>query len=207
MQLTQRIITPDPQDQNLIVSFRHEMKPDGKASKEKGVSMEKSVEYVKISEPGRFRELWSGAATELHKVRFPVQYQQFLDGETQVADGTPLASITCLTGEEKSRLKGQKIQTAEQLANASEVTIKALGMGGRDLCNKVAKWLAVAGGEAKTMQMIEDSTKGMQEQIDKLTNSLEQKDTIIASMKEEKKKEKLTLGKKDDSSNNSTGSD
>lgn len=85
--------------------------------------------------------------------RFPEAYARFMQGQEQVADGTPLAELPFLTEAKRAELRALKVYTAEALASLDGAPLKALGMRGRELKTQATAYLENASGSARTVQL------------------------------------------------------
>jgi len=96
--------------------------------------------------------------------RWPKQYQQFKAKMAQTKEGTPLDYLPFLTEGKRAELRALSIYTAEALAELEGQPLKNLGMGGRDLKNLAADYLASSDHNAVIIRM--------QQQIEALTAQL-----------------------------------
>ena len=146
-------------NQDLIVPrfFVHTVL-DNKLTKENGRPMFKDIECVEIRMAANKQtvavfpahEVWEwgdvdGIRQEItYAMRFPEQYKRFKANEAQAMSGTPLEELPFLTQAKRSELKALSIYTAEALASLDGMPLKQLGMGGRELKNQAAAYLAKA---------------------------------------------------------------
>lgn len=90
--------------------------------------------------------------TESDKQRFAFQWQQYLNsqgpGEAAGLQGTPVEQWPAITRAQAEELRGGKFYTVEQIANATDAQIQAMGMAGRMLVQKAQAFLASAQGSA-----------------------------------------------------------
>lgn len=91
-------------------------------------------DFVRIEIPGNNTSVIDTFANDDHKKRFPIQWAQFMNekaegrnGEDSV-QGTLLRDWPLLTSAQASELKHYRFYTVEQVANASDQQINALGM-------------------------------------------------------------------------------
>jgi len=103
--------------------------------------------------------------------RWPKQYQQFKAKQAQTKEGTPLDYLPFLTEGKRAELRALSIYTAEALAELDGQPLKNLGLGGRDLKNLAADYLASGDHNAVVIRM--------QQQIEALN-------TQISVMQEER---------------------
>ena len=123
--------------------------------------------------------------TDAHKQRFPFQWQQYLAAQgpgddTKGIEGTPVEQWPAIGRSQAEELRGAKFYTVEQIANASDAQIQALGMAGRMLVQKAQAFLANAQGSALVQQQAADLERAkqekadMKEQMDRMNAQIEQ---------------------------------
>jgi hypothetical protein len=130
------------------------------------------------------------------KMRFAFQWQQFQQsqgGEHAAIQGTPVEQWTAIGRAQAEELKGVKFYTVEQIANATDAQLQALGMSGRSLQKKAQAFLASAKDTAfataqaaelaQKNQVIEDmkaEQARMAKQLEELVaaKSAEKRDTL-----------------------------
>lgn len=83
-----------------------------------------------------------------YALAYPEQYRQFMNGEAQVASGTPLSELTFIGQGKRLELKAINIRTAEALAAIDGNALKMLGQGGRTLKEQAQAYLDTASGSA-----------------------------------------------------------
>lgn len=104
-------------------------------------------------------------------------YEAFKKGQKYVGSGTPLTELPFLTAAKRAELNALNVFTADALAELDGANLNRLGMGGRDLKNQAAEWLAKAQGSAGITQMaaeneaLRNQMARLQEQMEVLMNS------------------------------------
>jgi hypothetical protein len=83
-----------------------------------------------------------------YALAYPDQYRRFMNGEAQVASGTPLSELPFLTQSKRLELKAINIHTAEALAAVDGNALKMLGGGGRTLKDQAQAYIDNASGSA-----------------------------------------------------------
>lgn len=112
--------------------------------------------------------------------RWPVQWQAYMQGRDQVAEGTPLGLLFPRHPSAIAMLQAIGIMTVEHLANASSTAIAAIGMHGQDYVNYAQKYINSAGNGAAFHQMnleLEQSRRDnarLQKQVDDLQHQMQQ---------------------------------
>lgn len=84
--------------------------------------------------------------------RWPRQYRQFKQHQTQTKSGTPLDYAPFLTDAKRSELRALAIYTIEALAHLDGQELKNLGPGGRELKNQAEAFMAKSSNEAVIYQ-------------------------------------------------------
>jgi hypothetical protein len=159
-------------DSRLFVQFYPNVVLDhaATAESEDGQPVFKTVDYVKIQQPGE-RDLFDAPATEEHKHRFPRQWDLYRSGKEQ-HDGTPLALM--FVGDRAhiaEMLKARKVFTVEQLANLSEDGVSRIGMGARQLVEQAKRFLdTMKRGHASAET--ERRMRELEQQVEGLRNEL-----------------------------------
>ena len=150
------------------------------------------VELIRFQFPGDNKRVCVFPATEIdpnatREGGFPVsyaeayaeQYRKFKAKEQQTVAGTPLSEAPFLTEAKRREMRALNIHSVEALAALDGANLKTLGMGGRELKNQAAAYLARAQGSA--------DVTGMASQIAKLTENMEmvmaENARLIAMMK------------------------
>lgn len=139
-------------DSRLSVRFFRGKEIHGLQTQEAGRPIYVGVDMVGIRQPGE-RDEPHFVVTELHKQRFPRQWEAYQNKQEYIPDGTPLAVIFGAEPETVENMKGLKIYTVEQLAGLQEAAISRLGMGGRNLVVKAQKFMEAATGYKAATKM------------------------------------------------------
>ena len=108
--------------------------------------------------------------------RWPRQYRQFKEKQSQTKSGTPLDYVPFLTPAKRAELRALSIYTLEALSELDGQPLKALGIGGRELKNKAVEYLASTNHDGVIMRQ--------QAQIDELLTrikSMEEENKVLAS--------------------------
>lgn len=133
-------------DSQLHVQFYRHAELNSFRSTAEGRKIFEDHVYIRIMAPANRQNVIERRATDEDKERFPLHYTQFIQGQEQLAIGTPLAELYGLTPSQVLELKALKVETVEQLAGLPDTTVQLLGIGGQELKRRAAAWLARASG-------------------------------------------------------------
>lgn len=133
-------------DNQLHVQFYKHAELNSFRSQAEGRKIFEDHVYIRIIAPANRQSVIERRATDEDKERFPIHYSRFLQGQEQLAIGTPLAELYGLTPSQVLELKALKVETVEQLANLPDTTVQLLGIGGQELKRRASAWLARASG-------------------------------------------------------------
>jgi len=91
----------------------------------------KDVDYITIWTPGNQLNIIDTPVTAEHKMRFPIEWAQYQAGKGDGTEvGTPVTQWPFLSAAQAEEFRGVKFFTVEQIANASDMQLQALGMIG-----------------------------------------------------------------------------
>lgn len=152
-------------DQLLIKFFRHPELSQIK-SKANGVPVYDDVDMISVIQPGEKEEV-KVVATDMHKRRFPKQWEAYKSGQDQAQSGTPLDHLFPAEPGAVLTLRAFNVFTVQQLANLSDTAMINIPMG-RTLADKAKAYLASASA-GQNFHTMQDS---MQRQIDALKAAL-----------------------------------
>jgi hypothetical protein len=164
-------LTPNPADAVLAVRFYKREVQNEFLTTAEGRPISYMADFVRIEIPGNMLSIIDTFANDDHKKRFPVQWAQYQneqsDGDVQ---GTLLRDWPLLTAAQASELKHYKFYTVEQIASASDQQIQAIGMlvGMSPFAfrEKAQAFLAQAKDSAVVMAQAEELRKRDQENAD-----------------------------------------
>lgn len=151
------------QDDSLQAFFKSVAVRDPHASKAQGRPIYRDEVHCEIRIPGDrhyqpvvpAHSMWRRIEGEevTYAMRFARQYNRFMEGQEQVADGTPLSELTFLTESKRQELRGLKIYTAEALAALEGSHLKSLGAIGNEMKTQAKEYLAAASGAGRAAEM------------------------------------------------------
>ncbi len=174
------------------VEFHMVPTEDRTASIEAGLLVMKDVPYAFITPAGSRerieREVDSWFITLEHEVRaerLPAQwlaeyrrmYKEWLSGNEATISGVALTNWPGISPAQVSNLRQVGIVTVEQLAEANEQALAAIGLGGRALKEKAIAYLAEAASTGKLAEQnvaLKLQTEQQAESIDRLEKQVAQ---------------------------------
>lgn len=130
---------PESDEQGIYPRFYLRAVENKVKSKEEGRPIFEDVEYVEVIIAGDKNNKPHYRVTDVHKNRWPDQYNRFKENQEQIPEGTRLEEWPILTTSRVQELKAVGIHTVEQLADLNDAGIQSLGMGGRELVGKAQK--------------------------------------------------------------------
>jgi len=118
------------EDAVLAVKFYQKEVQNQFATDQAGRPIMYMADYVRIEIPGNMLSIIDTVANDEHKKRFPIQWAQYQNEKTADGDvqGTLLRDWSLLTTAQAAEMRHYKFYTVEQVANASDAQISALGM-------------------------------------------------------------------------------
>lgn len=173
------------EENRLVVKFRADKVKNEAKTKLAGRPIFDDIELVEIRSagdrntvkvfPAHAQHRWTTnedgeQEIETYAMRWNAQYLRFKENRQQIQDGTPLSELPFLTEAKRAELKALNIHTAETLAALDGLSLKTLGMGGRELKNQAEAYIGNASGSAKVTQMATQIAE-LQAQIAALTSA------------------------------------
>lgn len=147
------------QDDSLNAFFKTVAVKDERATKAAGRPIYRDEIHCEVRIPGeRYYQptfpahaMWMRVEGEevTYAMRFARQWNRFIEGLEQIAEGTPLSELTFLTESKRQELRGLKIYTAEALAALEGSHLKSLGVIGHELKAQAKAYLEAANGAGR----------------------------------------------------------
>lgn len=172
-------------DASLSVLFYSKALRNNFKSEEAGRPIFDDVDMVKIFLPGDDKNVIDTFARDDHKARFPQQwahYQNKLAGDQRLAGKTPIDQWPRVSPAMAEELRAIKFLAVEDIANASDAQIQALGMiagmSPHAFRDAARNYLRVAAGEAsesKTaaeLASVKDENTAMRKQMEEMQAQL-----------------------------------
>lgn len=146
-------------DQNLFVHFYEDAVLNQFRTEEEGIESFDQFSFIEVVTPGNKNKhvekvaLWDEAEKEWIHVktgaahepswqkRFPQQWEQFKSQQEQVITGFPVTECPFFTKAYALNLKSQKVHTLEQIRDLPDTGLDVLGLGGRNIRDKVTAYL------------------------------------------------------------------
>jgi hypothetical protein len=166
-------------DKALGVTFKMHSHFDDVATREQGRPIFVMKEYILITIPGDLTGTVFRPSFEGDQRRFPEQYLRFKAGREQ-AVGTPLTSVSWLSGAQCDEMAFFRIQTVEQLANLSDANAQRF-MGLNQMRERARQYLAQVKEDAP-LNRLNAELATRDEQISTLTNQLASMQAMIAEL-------------------------
>jgi hypothetical protein len=153
-------------------------------------------DFIIIEVPGDNLTVIDTFAVDEHKKRFPVQWARFQNEKTDGdVEGTILSDWPVLNAAIAAELKHFRFYTVEQIAEASDAQLNALGMTAGmsplSLRDKAKAFLSTAKGSALVQQQADelrkrdDELSAMKAQLVELTNKMNQPKAVPKKAKSE----------------------
>jgi hypothetical protein len=130
-----------PTDDKLIVGFYKKSVLNAAKSREMGVPLHESRDFVKIQHPGETLNVVDRPVLDDDKRRWPRQWANYQQGVNQVPDGIPLSLLFPDKPHIVTMMRGYNIHTVEQLSNLSAEAIGTVGMGAQDWVNAAQRYM------------------------------------------------------------------
>jgi hypothetical protein len=143
-------------DQSLYVVFE----PRGKKTQDGSI---RQAHFITIHVPGG-KNTVIREATDADKARFRPQWNAYEMGQAQAVNGTPLSEWPILCEQERAELRTLNIFSVEQIAQASDITLQAMGPNGRELQRKARDYLDLA-KESQKIEQVANENLMLKEQL------------------------------------------
>lgn len=154
-------------DTDLLVKFFRHGEMSHLKSIKQGAPIYDDVDMVEVITPGE-RDPVRVIATELHKRRFPRQWDAYKTGQELSQSGTPIELLLTNQPSAVLQLKSLNIHTIQQLAGLSDSAKQMIPLGAQQLQDKARAYLSAA----KDGQNFHAMQSAMQDQIDQMKQML-----------------------------------
>lgn len=148
--------------------------PQGSKDRIERVADEWLVYLKEQVEADRFPRTWYDAYVSI--------YKDWKEGREIPLNGTPILGWQAIPTQQQDLIISANIRTVEDLANANDTAIYAIGMGGRALVEKAKAWLETANNTGKVAEelqslrvkceSLETQNKNLQAKITELESAL-----------------------------------
>lgn len=169
-------------DRNMIVMFFNKSQHSPVKSTAAGRPVYEDVVFVRIHPPGERLNIIERPANDDDRRRFALQWNQFVQNQQQLPEGTPVDLLYPQHPSVASLLRAHGVHVIEQLANLSAHAIENIGMGAQRYVNDAQRYIESSTkgvDNAKYQRDIEDrdskirvlseQLKGLQDTVDRLT--------------------------------------
>lgn len=163
--------------------------PDQAATEREGCPKFREVEKVKVHIAGDRHNVHVAKVTDLHRNRWPREYEAFKAGQEVPLEGTPLQEWPLLSATRIKELQVQNIRTVEDIAGLKDASLPALGLDGRKLQQQAIAWLEQAKDAAHATQLAAELSK-RDDEIALLKHQLSELNAVIEDMKQPKRAKK-----------------
>lgn len=159
-------------DSKFLVEFYTREIEDEKETAIHGRRILKPVAYCRKQAVGDPRTIWDAPAADLDKQRWPMLWNAYERGESEMVIGTPLDSWPLLTREARIALKNWGFKTVEQVSEVTDGSLLAMD-------KTAARVIASVREHAK--KFIADQDSGEAER--RLASELEKRDNEVGALK------------------------
>lgn len=128
-------------DSRIVVMFYIHPVLNAVISRDKGTPFYENKIYVMMHEPGERLNIVKREATDNDKMRFPVQWNKFVQNAEQIPDGVRIELLYPNNPAMAEMMRAHGIFTVEQLANLSAHAIDNVGMGAQEHVNLAKRYL------------------------------------------------------------------
>lgn len=156
-------------DKKLFVVFYRDVVQNHHKTLEAGRPIFDDVDMIRIHTPGS-RDTLVSVADYNYQQRFSRQWDQYQKGIEQTTSGTPLGSVSWLTGSQVAELLAVNIKSVEQLAGMPD-NIANKFMNHHELKRQAQNFLDAAKGAAPMLKMQEE-LRSRDEEIELLKKSM-----------------------------------
>jgi hypothetical protein len=145
---------PRAPSNNVWPRFFTDIVPDEIASVREGRRCFREEERVEIYMPGNNLNIPVHRVTDEHRQRWPKEYEAFKAGREPVLNGTPIEEWPALNRAQVAELKYLNFRTVEEIADANDLSLQRIGMGGRTLRDRAKAFL----DDAHAIAVVEKTT-------------------------------------------------
>ena len=154
-------------------------------SRQEGRPIFEDREFVRILIPGDRRSMAVEPVGEIHKARWPREYEAFRAGREAPLEGTPLSEwpVSLMSPARVQELAYFNLRTVEQLAAVNDAQLQSLGMGARELRERARTWLEVAAKGAAPIERLISRNEELTREAERLTRELTTANAELSAIK------------------------
>jgi len=154
----------------------------------------KEVPYVQVISPGNDKEVPDFKVTQIHKDRWPVQWEAFQKGVEAPVDGFPLTEWNGCTRIEAHTLCAENIKTVETLVATPDINLQNIGHGFIGLKHRAEGFMESQKGEAG-FQKLTAENKELRLQVENNADKIKGLEAVITDLKTDSGKKKSVFKK------------
>ena len=166
------------------ISFEVVAVADAAETQKQGYPCYKDVDFIKVTPVGGLGNLviekpaedWlKSKADDKHIDHYRNCYKAWKEGQEAPVQGTHVKMCPAFMPSQVKMMQEQRIRTVEEMAQASEVQLRRLGIGARGLQERARSWLTAAKSQGETAQQIENlsaQNQAMKTEIEELKAAL-----------------------------------
>lgn len=124
--------------------------------------------------------------TNEHREQYADIYNAFKAGMKTPESGIPIEEVPWMRIELVDNLRRCGIRVAEQLANADDRTLSAIGPGGRVLKERMNAWLEARNDDGATASKLTEENKYLKDEIVRLSKTVKEFASTLENMKRKK---------------------
>lgn len=109
--------------------------------------------WVKLHPPGERLNVIDRPVTNVDKIKYPMQWNMFLQNKTQVPEGTPIDLLFPNDPAKADNLKAFGVHTIQQCAKLSAHALATIGMGAQEWMNMAVQYLDSASSGTAFLQL------------------------------------------------------
>lgn len=176
-------------DDRVNVLFYKKSVHDPEESRKRGRPWSKSMDYVRIQQPGEKDCIDRPVAEDdPAKYRWSRHWEAYQKGQTAAPNGTPVDVLFPQSPEIAANLHSLGVHTVEQLSGLTEHGAQTIGMGATQWRNHAKQFLAAAAGGAgvhalkkqieerdNKIEVMANQMAGMKAQLDRLMAQIDQR--------------------------------
>ncbi len=171
--------------------FRMKAEEDREATQKAGHTVMKNVEFVNLYPIGDQNMVADKRVDDKIRKMYQAEYDAWREGEEIPTKGTWLKNWTLLSLEpaQVQNILTAGIRTVEDLAEAPEEALMAIGPGARGLKQRAGEWLLAAqsiGIPAVEIGKLADEVKELKEKLKKKTERVRDLQAVITDFKKDK---------------------
>lgn len=131
-------------------------------------------DFIEIRVPGDARTVWDRPVTDIERRRFATQWQEYQNKQDQLGGGIPIEQCPEIAEGMYDLLRHMNCKTVENIVGISDGLIQNLGMGARQMVERVRTWYA--------LQTDKDKEERLRVEIEQRDKRIALQDARLAAM-------------------------